>query len=508
MEMTGVLSEATMALIEGRGLDIETASRLGLETAKSERGEVLIFPFYREGRLVNRKYRPLGEKKFWQDSQEKGAIKCLWNEDVLRDDTLLDEPLIITEGEFDAMAAIDAGFPRAVSVPDGAPAEKVTDKAALKYNWLDDVDALLKLDRVPEIILAVDNDDQGANLLHDLANRLTRARCKFLQWPLKKDGTGRHKDLNDVLRDYGVKGVRATIETAQFMIVEGVARMADLPPLPPLRIYNNGFNGLEHTMRIALGYVSVWTGIPGHGKSTFLNDLMCRLAVNHDLKVCFASFEQMPQRDHRRNLRSWHGWNHEDKLTHEKLEAADHWINTTFTFITPVDDEDTTLDWLLDRMEAAVIQHNCSIFVIDPWDELDHDYDPRGETETQYITRAIKMLKRFAMRMQVHIAIVSHPQKQRKRDDGTYTVPTLYDISGSARWYNKPDLGVIVHREGMTTSEGAGSMPSETGTLLRIQKSRYHDLFGPPADVMLKFDFPTRRYEVEKSPLDQPDGGF
>ena len=34
--------------------------------------------------------------------------------------TLSNDPLIITEGELDALSAIQAGFPRAISVPDGA----------------------------------------------------------------------------------------------------------------------------------------------------------------------------------------------------------------------------------------------------------------------------------------------------------------------------------------------------------------------------------------------------
>ena len=47
----------------------------------------------------------------------------------------------------------------------------------------------------------------------------------------------------------------------------------------------------------------------------------------------------------------------------------------------------------------------------------------------------------------MHIWIVAHPTKlQKDRDTGEYPVPTLYDISGSAHWYNKADNGITVFR--------------------------------------------------------------
>jgi hypothetical protein len=71
----------------------------------------------------------------------------------------------------------------------------------------------------------------------------------------------------------------------------------------------------------------------------------------------------------------------------------------------------------------------------------------QDESETEYIGRAIRTLKRFAKAFQVHICVVAHPTKSVKDGDGNYKMPTLYDINGSANWYNKADLGVIVHRK-------------------------------------------------------------
>jgi hypothetical protein len=47
----------------------------------------------------------------------------------------------------------------------------------------------------------------------------------------------------------------------------------------------------------------VITGTPGFGKTSFANDLFCGIAYENHLTIAWASFEQEPQRDHRRNLR-------------------------------------------------------------------------------------------------------------------------------------------------------------------------------------------------------------
>jgi len=148
----------------------------------------------------------------------------------------------------------------------------------------------------------------------------------------------------------------------------------------------------------------------------------------------------------------------------------------------PNEDEDVTLEWMLDKAEAAVIQHGCKVIVIDPWNEMDHARS-REESLTEYTGRAIKALRRFARKLMVHVVIVAHPAKQQKDDKGDYRVPTLYDISDSAHWYNKADIGVVVHRY-------------PDFTLIRVAKSRYHDLIGTPGDEEADFVFEQRRFNI------------
>ena len=481
------ISDDAMKSLEARGLDIETADRMGWASTRRDGRECIVIPFVRGERTLRSKVRNIdGEKYFSQLAP--GGEQSAWNEDVLRDDSLLGQPLIITEGEFDALTAIQCGFERTISVPNGAPAPREGAgplRMDGRYEWLGSLSPLLTRLRCPEIIIAADDDEPGAQLLHDLANLLERFRCKFLVYPKRPEGDGRCKDLNEVLQRYGPKGVVETISRAQWIKVDGVYQMGDLPPAPAPLKFDIGFACLGENYKMRLGDLVVVTGVPGLGKTTFVNDLCCRVAWRHNLRIGWASFEQMPQRDHRRNLRSWHAEKLMKHMSADELTAADAWIEDRHRFIVPNDDDDVTLDWLLDRMEIAVVQHGCNVLVIDPWNEMDHVREV-VETLTEYVGRAIKTYRRFARRMQVHVIVVAHPAKLQKVE-GRYKPPTLYDISDSANWYNKCDLGLIVHRE------------SEEFTDVKVQKSRYHDEIGKPGEVRMAFCADDRRFrELER----------
>src|SRR5215472_2563112 len=176
-----MLRDAEAKILEERGLDVELISRFGIESC-GRRGpdgkNWIMIPFVEAGRVVNRKYRAVGEWKAF--NQEVGGRQTFWNVDVIGDQTLGDRRLIVTEGEFDAIAAIQAGFPRTVSVPNGAPAQEIGEEVSERYRFLDNAPQALA--GVKEIILATDSDDPGVNLLNDLALRLGRARCKWVRY--------------------------------------------------------------------------------------------------------------------------------------------------------------------------------------------------------------------------------------------------------------------------------------------------------------------------------------
>ncbi len=481
MTMSPAIAEA----LEARGLDLELAVKLGFDSTRRAGTDFLAIPCMRDERIFRRKYRTLtGEKQFSQD----GGGPIPWNEDVLKDAGLASQPLIITEGELDALAAIQCGFQRTISVPDGAPQEASDAPFDQKrYAWVAELRPRLTRQEVPEIILATDGDGPGHALMQDLSVMLGRFRCKFLTYPLTKDGSRRLKDLNEVLQEYGPNGVVQTINRAAFVQSEGVYRMADLPELPPSIAYAAGMPLLDENYRVRMGDFAVVTGIPcSTAKSAFVNDFLCRIASRHGFRIAWASFEQEAQRDHRRALRTWFCERPERLLTVEDIERADEWIDRHHRFILPSENTDLSLEWMMGCLEQAVVQHDCQVIVIDPWNEMDH-MRAKDETETEYVGRAIKGFKRFAKAFQVHLVVVAHPTKIRRDENGKTPMPSLYDIAGSANWNNKADVGVIVHRE------------NEDNTIIKIAKSRYHSQIGVPGSIRMQFCKDDLRYrEAER----------
>jgi twinkle protein len=493
-------SEAT-----NRGLSVELLTSLGVQSRSGNGGEYLEMPFFRQGKLCNRKYRTSlvpGDSggKSWQDGREKKAIRLLYNEDALRRADLKGQPVIITEGEPDAWAAIQAGFARTVGWPDGAPEASIPlDSDSPKYQPLDDARELFSPENLGShqtpIIIAADGDEAGKVLLHDLSLRLGRARCKFLTYPRLPAKAAdercrtRCKDLGEVLEFYGEAGVQKTIERAAWVSAPGVYRMSELPPRAKPAAFDIGMPMLRDSFRMRLGDWSVWTGIPGHGKSTLVNDVCCRViteySTDHEpLVVTAASFEQEPQIDHRRNLQWWLHKKHPLKQSEREIENADWWIDQHWRFLKPEEDEDVTLDWALENLATAVVREGSKVCVLDPWNEMDHARAP-GESVTEYTGRAIKAFRRFARKMDVHLIVVAHPTKMQHAsgDPRSMPVPSLYSISDSAHWYNKCDAGIIVHRY-------------EQNTMIWVQKTRYHDEIGAPCAYDAAFHQGERRYEI------------
>jgi len=466
-----MLTERHTALLEARGLDAELLARLGVKSCERRGAEWIEIPYFEGAARVNAKYRTIsGPKEF---HQEAGARSALYNVNCLTDPALDRQPIIITEGEWDCISAIQAGFARAVSVPNGAPAEPIADQGSARYAYLDN--APKALFEAPEIILAVDGDNPGAALLADLSLRLGRARCKWVRYPRGC------KDLNDALQRYGERGVVETITRAQWMALDGVYRMSELPPIVVAEPLDSGFPGLALHYRLRLGDFCVITGVPGSGKTTFANDLACRMVVRHGWPVCFASFEQLPQIDHRRWLRSWYASDLVKNLDARAIVEADSWIERNFVFLVPSDEDTPNLPWLLSRCSDAVIRYGVRLIIIDPWNEIEHDR-PRELSLTEYVGAALREFKVFARKHQIHLIIVAHPAKMR-RENGKFPMPALYDISDSAAWANRADIGIIVHRE------------TEEATIIKIAKSRYHDQIGKPGEVHARYVWERSTYE-------------
>lgn len=419
--------------LDQRGNLSDMADAMEVQTVDRHGGKWLCFPYRLDGEVVNRKYRLTSEKRHEMD---KGGTLCLWNAECLSDDPT---EVIITEGEFDALAAMRCGFHSVVSVPNGAPSEAVDDPVnANRYAFLWRSET--ELARVKSFVLATDADKPGRILAKDLAAILGAERCKFVDYP---EGC---KDLNEVLQQHGPERLTSLIANAKPYPVKGLYRLSDFPAEAEVQAMSTGLPELDQHMRVALGTLTVFTGYSNMGKSTVLNTIL-GYCLGRGVPVCIASFETIPRPILERSLASAiRGQN-----DYSPAEAAEI-LERRLSVITNALDEDADidLDCYLELLRVAVVRDGCRIVVLDPWNELEHKRR-RDETETDYIGRAIRALKAFARRYNIALWVVAHPTKPQK---GVNSMPSLYDISGSANWANKADYGLVYHRPDKTKNEG------------------------------------------------------
>jgi twinkle protein len=481
------ISQRHAEWLEGRGISPELAARFGLCTVD---GNVLAFPFLDHGRVVNEKFRGPG-KKFWQ---KPGGKRTFWNADALDDPALVNNTaaLIITEGEIDALTAIECGFPLTVSVPDGAPPGEANEgepdpeadkagKFSFMYHNRD------RLKRIKRFVIAVDSDEPGQRLAAELVRRLGAARCAFVTYP---DGC---KDLNDVLRYHGPEGVSGVLNGCKPYPVRGLYKLSDFPDRPPLQLFSTGFPQLDFNpddkgrpglMLYRSGFVVV-SGLAGGGKTALTTQIAFNMARIHRWRIAIASFEMHVRPILEVMLMGFFigkpraEWNRADRVT------AREFIEEHFSFIalTPEDDDtEADVDWVIEKADDSVIRDGIDMALIDPWNEVEHRRRS-GESVADYTNRAIRSLRRFAHTRDVCTFVVAHPTKEGAKSVKDGKPMGLYDISDGATWANKAEQGLIVHR----------ASPHDRETLVGIRKIKFHET-GRIGDVYLTFDDDLRAF--------------
>lgn len=456
-----------------RGIDPELAERLGIDTTSGGDGYWLTVPYFENGKAINHKYRQTREKRHKMD---EGAPLSLWNQDVLLSDEVRNgATVIITEGEWDALAAIQSGFPLTVSVPNGAP-NLLTDDPfqARRYEFIRRAKPLLDL--VKTFILATDGDEPGRVLAADLARLLGPERCRFIQYP------DHCKDLNDVLLADPM-GVAKLIEGSKPYPVKGLYKMSDFPEPPPVQSLMIGMDGLDDMFRLVPGTFTILTGYAGQGKTSLLLVMLAKL-LKKGVPMALASFETATRPILERRMRSAIYGVAEFRPECLRPGPADDLMAKNLNIIaqtTDNDDTDMDLDYILELARVSVLRDGIRLLVIDPWNEIEHK---RGDdSETDYTGRAIRAMKRFAKLYDCAVWLVAHPRKPQT--DGRPKMPSLYDLAGSANFANKADYGLIVHRQDMR------------GTQIDVRCAKVRmGLPGKMDQVTLSFDPDRMDYEL------------
>jgi twinkle protein len=474
--MTGLTAQA-IEFAKARGIGMKTLTDMLVVGGKARfddgAHEAIVFRYLDErGEQCNFKARSLDGKRY---KQAKGGRQIAYNWWQVRDGDLRD--VWIVEGEFDACALVEAGIPKdaVISTPVGAPDEASDDPAeSKKYGWL--LDAMEDgLEKATRYILASDNDGPGRAFRSDCVRILGAAKACYVDWP---EGI---KDANEFLVEYGPEKLHGYLDcSVKPWPVRGLYRLSEIPEPAPLELWDTGFPEIEGKIKLAPTLVSAVTGYPGHGKSHLMQQIWFNIAREHGIRVAIFSAETRLKPFLRRNMRQFFHRKAEWQMNEADKRRADEWIEAHILFM-ELGDEAPTMPWLVDTIEVAAQRHGCRAALVDPWNKLEEDYDPRQMTETRWIGQSLDVLIAMSRGLSIHTQIIAHPAKP----DATMKKlpPDLYSISGSSHWNNRVDQGFCVHREKFM--EGGKRV---TASELFYLKSRYTDELGYPSSYSMNYD--------------------
>ena len=451
------LDENMRNWFEQRGIPAEVAETEGIfKTSRKmpQTGNIekcIVFPYFVNEELVNRKYRD-GAKHFML---EANAQLVPWRIEHI----LHTSECIVTEGEMDALSFIVAGYDNVISVPNGAQKN---------LTYLDEF-IETHFENKSRIYIAADTDAKGLELRAELVRRFGEEKCRIVTY-----GEG-CKDANELLMNQGAEALKKAIGEAQEVPLEGIFTADDVREELELLFEKGlqkgavlGMGELDDLLSVEVGRLLVVTGIPGDGKSEFLDEVAVHLSLNYDWRCAWFSPENFPVTLHHPKLI--------EKLIGKRFlkgimkpmefDAAIGYLSHNFFDILP--EEGYQVDTILEKAEALVRRKGIRVFILDPYNCLEHQI-PTGQSETQYISEFLEKLRSFARRKQVLVILAAHPVKMKKDPiSGKYPVPTMYDISGSAAFFNKADFGLAIERD---RAQGV--------TRVHVQKVKFRHLGQP-----------------------------
>lgn len=397
-----------------RGLTEATLS--AFKIAEQERGDKVyaVFPYLRDGELINAKYRNVGDKKDMR--QEGGAEPCLFGWHLIDPSA---RQVAICEGEIDAMSLHQMGI-AALSVNAGAG----------NHQWIDS--DFERLEQFSDIYLCYDADEAGQKGAKEAANRLGVERCRVVTFKGSKDA-------NDALMGgFDEDDFQASFRAARHFDPEELCPLGDYWEQVKASFWPEEgkhhlspvltFAGEEqHWFEFRGGELSVWTGYNGHGKSLMLNQVLIGLMMQGE-KICVFSGEMTPVMQGRRMAKQLTGI---DRPTLEYLDEAQRWlVNRAWLFnLTGT----ATIDRLLEVFRYGFKRYGIRHFVIDSLMMTDVPEDGPGAMSAQ--KEAMRKLAGFARQFGVHIHLVAHPRKGENEKKG----PGKMDVAGSSKLTDAAD---------------------------------------------------------------------
>ena len=428
------ITDEIITYFSTRGISADTLE--DFKICSDEKGNI-VFPFYRNDELIYVKYRKPKKHtkedgpKEWQDTNTEPILFGM-------DNVAYNKPLVITEGEIDALSVYEAGVHNVVSVPCGCSnLEWIT----LCWEWLE---------KFNEIILFGDSDEPGMEMVTTLMKRLGEDRCMIpKEYPeLVFNGKPYNricKDANEILMCYGPEGLKALIDACEPAPIKGVLDVSTINYVDPATVprimtkipaLDNMIGGFEEAG------VTIVSGKRGEGKST-ITSTFALSAIEQGHKVCVYSGELSSNRflewimlpatesrfvsyrtDPRSGKRICYVPNEIQQRIRDWMAGKIYLFDNGYVF------EEEQCTAVLKCFEMCARRYGCDLFIIDNIMSLLTTADEENKAQARFMAK----VKAFASKFKVHVITIAHPRKEKA--DSTFTSDS---VSGSSVITNLAD---------------------------------------------------------------------
>lgn len=445
----------------GRGISPETLEQAKVTTSPGW----IEFNFYAYGELVNRKSRN-GAKQF---RLEKDCELVWYNHDALFDTT----SVIIVEGEVDALSYIEAGHNNVISVPNGAK----------NFTFLDS--SIDLFDELEKVYLSIDNDEAGRELQAELIRRLGAEKCFLVTLP-------EAKDANEFLVAQGKDALIHCLESATAVPLDNVKTLDDYAEefdefvlegaKPGFQI---GLTDFDNVFSTYTSQFIVITGIPGHGKSDWIDMMTMGYNQKYGWKTAFASPENKPDIIHGHKMWRKHFGPPEkaDVGTEDYIAKRRHLSENFFH----IEMDHLTLEKVLKKGSELVKRKGIRCLVIDPYNKVRLEKGS-GLSIPDYTMEYLTKVDVWSKKHDCLVLLAAHPRKMQRRDNGEFEEPTFYDVKGGGEFYDMSYHGLSIYRD-----------YGQCHTKVKVLKVKFQNLGENQAEVLFTWDKSTGRFVPKDS---------
>jgi KaiC/GvpD/RAD55 family RecA-like ATPase len=474
---TSALTPTAIAYLKQRGFTKETVENAPIWCDSTG---LIVLGFYHQGSLCMTKLRrpgPVPAGSWKSKGGWEGGLRTLWGLELVDKSVPY---LVITFGEFDALALRQSRVPNAVSAGSDTDLE-----------WLDI--CYDELAGFKEIILFPDNDDSCRKAIPRIAERLGKAKVRIVKYD------DRFKDPNDML-------VKLTAETdgesAESAILQAVRdaewyHSGDIKQLSEVgddeQTFSGYLSGIADIDQQLGGFfqsqVTLHAGSTKSGKSAVVNQYAAMAAeqggrvcmwagedsasdLRYKLSVHIGGFSGTETRLSSRTLTEYQCVKESykpriSKFLHDRIIFIDRRMGLNE-------------DMLIENFLLAFQRFGCDTFIVDNIAKLVLSKD----SENIFLRQAqiINKLSDFAKEYRVHLHVVAHTSKGSETE-----LPTRNNISGTKDLINLADRTILYWR----VPEEMKHLYNYCETVIIIAADR---IFGIESSTPTRYHRLTRRF--------------